>query len=93
MSGAASRKGGRTRAGAVLAACAIAGALVTGCGHSGRTSAPASSADTSAAVSAGASAGSDSSAPSDSELTRMRKLVDDADSAAATAESDAAADK
>ncbi|MFF7154553.1 hypothetical protein [Streptomyces sp. NPDC008139] len=71
------------------AACAIAGALVTGCGHSGRTSAPASPADTSA----GASAGSDSSAPSDSELARMRKLVDDADSAAATAESDAAGDK
>ncbi|MFJ2633002.1 hypothetical protein ACIO6U_13810 [Streptomyces sp. NPDC087422] len=91
MSGAASRKGGRTRAGAVLAACAIAGALVTGCGHSGRTSAPASSADTSAGASAGA--GSDSSAPSDSELARMRKLVDDADSAAAAAESDAAADK
>ncbi|MBD0737104.1 hypothetical protein, partial [Streptomyces sp. CBMA29] len=73
----------------------IAGALVTGCGHSGATSAPASSADTSAAASAGASAGAggDSPAPSDSELARMRKLVDDADSAAATAESDAARDK
>jgi hypothetical protein len=81
----------------VLAACAVAGALLTGCGQSGGTSAPAtapSSAGTPTGTSAGVSAGpgSDSSAPSDADLARMRKLVNDADSAAAAAESDAAGD-
>jgi hypothetical protein len=75
----------------VLATCASAGVLLVGCGHSGgsgSTSAPSSSAGA-AAVTAGAT----SPTPSASELVRMWKLVDDADSATAAAESDAADDK
>ncbi|HEY5834608.1 hypothetical protein [Streptomyces sp.] len=69
---------GRIRGFAVLPAVALAALLVAGCGQDDR---------------GGASPGSTPSAPSVSDLAHLRQLVDDADSAAAAAESDAAADK
>jgi hypothetical protein len=70
----------RARALAALPAAALAAALLTGCGGGAHTPA------------AAPSAGSTSPAPSASELAHMQKLVDDADSAAAAADSDAAKD-
>ncbi|WP_405591836.1 hypothetical protein [Streptomyces sp. NBC_01190] len=74
----------RTRPLLALPIAALALALLTGCGqqHHGAASGT-----------AGATAGRTSPAPAASEVARMRKLVDDADSAAAVADSDAAADK
>ncbi|SHL45365.1 hypothetical protein [Actinacidiphila paucisporea] len=72
--------GARGKALALLPAAALAALLLTGCGsHSG------------AAGPAGP--GSTSPTPAASELAHMQKLVDDADSAAAVADSDAAADR
>lgn len=71
-----------TRAGlralALLPAGALAALLVTGCGSHDH---------------AAGNPGSTSPVPSASELAHMQKLVDDADSAAAAAESDAASEK
>ncbi|WP_333769796.1 hypothetical protein [Streptomyces sp. IBSBF 2435] len=69
------------RALAVLPAGALAALLLTGCGSHGH-----------AAGSPG-SPGSTSPAPAASDVAHMQKLLDDADSAAAAADSDAAADK
>ncbi|MFI0720437.1 hypothetical protein [Streptomyces sp. NPDC021224] len=68
----------RRQALALLPAGALAAALLlTGCGsHDG----------------ASGSTGATSPAPAASDLAHMQKLVDDADSAAAAAESDAASD-
>jgi hypothetical protein len=68
---------------ALLPAALLAGAvLLTGCaGHDG-----------SAGPGSGAPTGSASPPAGPSDLAHMRKLVDDADSAAAVADSDAAAD-
>lgn len=68
----------RTRAFAAVPAAALAAVLMAGCGSHDK------------------SAGSDGSTqpgPSASQLAHMQKLVDDADSAAARADSDAAGDK
>ncbi|WUH94952.1 hypothetical protein OG900_35600 [Streptomyces sp. NBC_00433] len=68
------------RALALLPAGALAALLLTGCGgHSG--------------ADGSADPGSTSPAPAASDLAHMQKLVDDADSAASVADSDAAADK
>jgi hypothetical protein len=68
------------RALALLPAAALAALLLTGCGsHGGAAGGP-------------GAAGSTSPAPAPSELAHMQKLVDDADSAASAADSDAAAD-
>jgi hypothetical protein len=68
----------RARALALLPATALAALLLTACGgHSGAAGSP----------------GSTSPAPAPADLAHMQKLVDDADSAAAVADSDAAADK
>lgn len=74
----------RIRASALLPAALLAAALTAGCAHSGGSAAPAapSSATSGAAP-----------APDPSELAHMQKLVDGAESAVATAESDAAHDK
>jgi hypothetical protein len=69
----------RTRALTLLPAAALGLAVLGGCGQHGSASAPAP--------------GSTSPAPSASDLVHMQKLVDDADSAAAAPDSDAAADK
>lgn len=69
------------RALTLLPAGALAALLLTGCGSHGRA---AGSPDT---------PGSTSPAPAASDLAHMQKLVDDAASAAAAAESDAASDK
>ncbi|WP_327292333.1 hypothetical protein [Streptomyces sp. NBC_01198] len=63
---------------ALLPAAALGALLLTGCGNHGH---------------AADSPGSASPAPAASELAHMQKLLDDADSAAAVADSDAAADK
>jgi hypothetical protein len=72
----------RARALALLPTAALAVAVLGGCGRHSGSAEPASP-----------SPGSTSPAPSASELAHMQKLVDDADSAAAAAESDAAGDK
>lgn len=73
----------RTRALAALPAAALTAALLAGCGSHG-----------SSAGSSGAPGTSAAPAPvSSSDLARMQKLVDQADSAAARADSDAASDK
>jgi hypothetical protein len=71
----------RTQAFAALPAMALAAVLVAGCGSHGSSAGPAGTGS------------STPSAPSASDLVHMRKLVDDADSAAARADSDAAGDK
>jgi hypothetical protein len=68
----------RARAVAVLPAAALAAVLVGGCGSHDKSA---------------GSTGSTPSVPSASELAHMKKLVDDADSAASQADSDAAGDK
>jgi hypothetical protein len=70
-------------------AVVLAAVLLAGCGSHGSTAGPAGTVPPGPAASAGASV---PSPPPASELARMRKLVDDADSAAATADSDAAGD-
>ena len=73
-----------------------AAVLVTGCGGnsgSDHSAAPASSTATAPGNSAAAAGTSPAPAPAPSELAHMQKLVDEADSAAATADSDAAGDK
>ncbi|MYS19649.1 hypothetical protein GA0115240_11145 [Streptomyces sp. DvalAA-14] len=74
------------RAGLLAAApaAALALALLTGCGGQQHAAAPGPAAP---------APGSTSPAPSASQLAHMQKLVDDADSAAAVADSDAANDK
>ena len=74
----------RTRASALLAAALLAAALTAGCAHSGGSAGSATSAP---------AAGGTSPSPDASELAHMQKLVDGAESAVATAESDAAQDK
>lgn len=81
---------GRARVLVALPAAALAFAVLTGCGQHDRSAAPAAPAG---ATAPSATAGSTSPAPSASELAHMQKLVDDADSAAAEADSDAAGDK
>jgi hypothetical protein len=67
----------RRRALALLPAGALAALLLTGCGsHDHASGTP----------------GSTSPAPAASDLAHLQKLVDDADSAAAAADSDAAGD-
>ncbi|MEW1748856.1 hypothetical protein ACIQU1_10645 [Streptomyces angustmyceticus] len=74
----------RTGQAAVLAAITlVCGALVAGCGNGVRTEGDAPHATPS----------SSAPAPAPSDLSDMRKLVDDAASAAAAADSDAAADR
>ena len=73
----------RLRAAALLPAAALAFAVLTGCGHH----------DGSTGADPGASGTITPSAPSASELAHMKKLVDDADSAASAAEKDASGDK
>jgi hypothetical protein len=69
----------RARALALLPAGALAALLLTGCGgHAGSAEAPGATTPP---------------APGASDLAHMQKLVDDADSAAAVADSDAAADR
>ncbi|MFG1806705.1 hypothetical protein [Streptomyces sp. NPDC049040] len=65
------------RALALLPAGALAALLLTGCGSHG---------------SAAGTPGSTSPAPAASEIAHMQKLLDDADSAASAADSDAASD-
>ncbi|MBY8881246.1 hypothetical protein [Actinacidiphila acidipaludis] len=72
----------RRRAAALLPAAALAFAVLTGCGSHGA-----------AGADPGSSGAVTPSAPSASQLAHMQKLVDDADSAAATAEKDASGDK
>ena len=73
----------RLKAAALLPAAALALAVLTGCGHH----------DGSAGADPGGAGAITPSAPSASQLAHMKKLVDDADSAAATAEKDASGDK
>lgn len=75
---------GRIRASSLLASALLAAALTAGCAHSGGSAGPTASVP---------AAGSSTPAPDASELAHMRRLVDGAESAVATAESDAAKDK
>ncbi|SEN84305.1 hypothetical protein [Actinacidiphila rubida] len=69
----------RLRAAALLPAAALAVAVLGGCAHHGTTT--------------DGSGNASPSAPSASDLAHMKKLVDDADSAASAADKDASADK
>ncbi|GES28187.1 hypothetical protein AB0G60_01330 [Streptomyces angustmyceticus] len=68
------------QAAVLVAITLVCGALVAGCGNGVRTEGDAPRATPS------------SSAPAPTDLPDLRKLVDDAESAAAAADSDAAAD-
>lgn len=78
--------------GIAAAAVLAAALLLTGCGGHGHSAAPAAPAAPGSAPVATSGDSSAAPAPDPSELARMQKLVDEADSAAAKADADAAGD-